>query len=285
MAKKALLLRIGLQLDEFPETQPLLMDYITCPIFAHAATLPTLKEMAEYRLDHAYVEAKDGVPLVYYRPGKIQQRLYHKYVLKNDLGRLGGAMLSTIEWIRRDAVYHHTRTGMPSRLSFAFDLQDFAVSNLVSPFTVLSVSRLTFPIMTTCFPDLVHRLILYNVSTPFLVFWERLVKPFLSESIKQKLVIIGKGAQCYKEMKKYLPDESIPAYLGGSLTGKLPPYEDDPFCRDRIGAVGPYLPDKGLSLMIKAGMDHVDEAAALAKVDEEHEQALLNEYGADSTES
>jgi len=81
------------------------------------------------------------------------------------------------------------------------------------------------------YPERLKRCFIVNAPSVFPRVWN-LVKNFFDPRTQKKIVILG--ADCFSELVKFIPEENIPAYLGGKST-----IDGDPYCKAEISAAGP----------------------------------------------
>ena len=84
------------------------------------------------------------------------------------------------------------------------------------------------------YPERLKRCFIVNAPSVFPRIWN-LVKNFFDPRTQKKIYILG--ADYYTELVKFIPEENIPAYLGGKST-----IDGDPYCKAEISAAGPVPP-------------------------------------------
>jgi hypothetical protein len=73
-----------------------------------------------------------------------------------------------------------------------------------------------------------------------------IVRPFIPKDIMDSIEI-NSGFDCDKMIRPFIDNSNIPKYLGGELVGE----DEDPYCKNRLAPIGPFLADKGESIFAK----------------------------------
>jgi hypothetical protein len=178
-----------------------------------------------------------------------QGRLVERITVIVDLSGLGMKHLSTpaIQTLRKIAAFGE---GSPSSFFFFF----------IELLCFLNLLLFYYYYQTANYPERLKRCFIINGPSIFPRIWN-LVKNFFDPRTQKKIFILG--ANYYEELVKYIPEDNIPAYLGGKST-----IDGDIYCKADIPAGGPvpeYLfanctgddDDGEKKIVIKAGYFHV----------------------------
>jgi len=213
-----------------------LLQYAGSPGF-----IKMLDQKEDERLDW-YFRDKNGNLAVYFRSGPVNWKMIYKK-LGRDGEQLFRAGVFVIETVMQDLDRHYIKSNISSQITIIFDLKDFQMSNQVPVSQALSLAKRYLGKLLDCYPEFLSRVLVINAPWLFLSIWN-LFKPFFpKELVENKIKIFG-STGVNDQILKLMPSTQVPESYGGELSDN-----GDPFLYHRIPPLGPFMEDKGISLL------------------------------------
>ena len=243
MVKEAMEWRLSYGVDNIIEENIIpewLLDYSGCLQF---------KELVNDRSKDPFdwfLRDKDfGNLATIVRSGGLNQRKILKK-LDNDVGLMFHYIFWTLEFVMKelDRLHEETNGKCPSYLTLVLDLKHFSHSNQLPLSKIVTLARKYLPIITTCYPELLQRCTIINAPVVFYSLWN-VVSKLLPERVLQKIQIKG-SKNNFAHINRLIDISEIPASYGGKLI-----IDGDEMCHYRIPGHGPFLEDKGASLLAR----------------------------------
>lgn len=234
MVRESLTWRVMLGSDELHENPELkapewLMNYIASPRLLNALST------SETRLKSVYGRDREGHLCIFVRLGRLTSRkLYRK--MGNKPFYMMKYFLRSVEILRRDMEVLRKATGAETVLTMIFDLDRFAVSEQVSVPDLIVVARKFFALLSTQFPEVLHRVLVFNAPWLFGTLWSA-VKPFIPEEVQEKIQIHSGSFTYEKDIERYVAREYVPKYFGGELVDEE---DGNPYCVHSVPPFAPY---------------------------------------------
>lgn len=169
-------------------------------------------------------------------------QVYRKLDYNQD--QLFSYMIYVVQWAREamDALHMETNGKTASYITFVADLKGMKRSNQIPLPKLVSLARRFLPIFFTCYPELLHRVLVINAPALFYTIFS-MVKPFIPKRVLQKFMIHG-SSKNLDNLSKVLDKSEIPKGYGGEMV-----IDGDELCLERIPSWGPFQPDQGKSLI------------------------------------
>lgn len=196
------------------------------------------------RCDWFLRDKDSGNLAVLVRTGGNNWRQIYRKLGDNAQDVLFSYLIYVVQWLREsmDAMHMESNGKYASYLTFIVDLKGMKSSNQIPPGQLIALARRFLPIFFTCYPELLHRVLVINAPTVFYTLFS-MVKPFIPKRVLQKFMIHGSSKNLDK-LTKVLDKSDIPKSYGGDMV-----VNGDELCLDRIPSWGPFQPDKGKSLI------------------------------------
>lgn len=254
MARDSLTWRVVLGSDEFDADDELkhiptwLLEYFASPLLLQAMPSPAK------RLSTIYQRDKEGHCAMFFRAGRINTRkIFRK--CDNKICFMTKYLVAAVEIMRRDLERWQEESGVETVVSLVVDLEGFAVSEQMPIGDLVALARRFFPIFATGFPELLHRVLVFNAPWLFGTLWSA-IKPFIPEEVQEKIQIHSGAVQYDKHIGKYYEPKMIPKYFGGS---KVDDVDGNEYCTNMFAVYAPYvLPKEGHGLL--EGVDPTAQA-------------------------
>ncbi|XP_036132266.1 SEC14-like protein 4 [Molossus molossus] len=128
-----------------------------------------------------------------------------------------------------------------------FDMEGLSLKHLWKP--AVEVAQQFFAIMEANYPETLKNLIIIRAPKLFPVAFN-LVKPFMSEETRKKIVILG--ANWKQEMLKFISPDQLPMEFGGTMTDP----DGNPKCLSKINYGGKVPKSYYLHNQVKVQYEH-----------------------------
>jgi hypothetical protein len=241
-AREAFTARLALRMDWIHEyfTPPKwLTDYGSCP------RLEQYINNRQGRIDNFWVRDRDGCLAIFNRAGPINSLAVAEKLKYND-PLLIQSFLWYVELLRLDfdQVHDQTHGDCPASVTLFSDMDGFALSEQLGSTTVLRIAQKYVPILSKTYNGVLKRVVVFNAPW-FVNMLFAIIKPFIPAHILACISIHGK-LNPETHLLPFIDKKYIPKMYGGEMVGE----NGDETCRDRLPPVGPWLEDKGRSLLI-----------------------------------
>lgn len=165
--------------------------------------------------------------------------------MQKDNAALVKSLVFFIESLREDFdfIIKESKGKTLGRCTLISDMSGFELQHQMGAGDVLGLARVFIPVLAPAYCGILHRAIIINAPW-YVSSLVALIRPFVPKDIMDTISIHG-TVNLEKHILPYVDKSQIPKYLGGELTDP----NDDPFCPLRVSPRGPYLPDKGESLL------------------------------------
>mmetsp|Transcript_2215 Transcript_2215/g.2944 ORF Transcript_2215/g.2944 Transcript_2215/m.2944 type:complete len:652 (+) Transcript_2215:372-2327(+) len=220
-----------------------LLQYAGSPQF-----IELTKDRSLDRFPWYFRDKNNGNLAVIMRNGGIHWRKVLKKC-NGDIALLISYGFWVLEFVMQDMdrLHEETKGEAPSYLTAVVDMAGFSFSNQLPLPQLIKLARSYLPKILIAYPELLQRVQIINAPRLFYTLWDA-IYPLLPERVRSKFHIHGPGSKekLFKWIETCLDKSDIPASYGGDLI-----IDGDEMCLDRVPAVGPFLPDKGESLLAK----------------------------------
>lgn len=245
MARDSLTWRVILGSDAFSEDKELqdvpqwLMDYFASPY------MQRIMLTSENRLANLYQRDNDGHAAFFFRAGRINTRRIFKKC-GSKICFMAKYLVACVEQMRVDLELLQEQTGVETVVSIIVDLEGFSVGEQMPIGDLVALARRFFPIFATGFPELLHRVLVFNAPWLFGTLWSA-VKPFIPDEVQEKIQIHSGAINYSKHVAKYYDAEHIPKYFGGS---KVDIEDGNEHCTNMLAVYAPYsVQNEGLDIL------------------------------------
>ncbi|XP_052413375.1 SEC14-like protein 2 [Carassius gibelio] len=173
---------------------------------------------------------REGCPVWYDVVGPLDPKGMMHSASKQDLIK---SKVRDCEMLQKECDLQSERLGRNiESITMVYDCEGLGMKHLYKPAIETYGEILTM--FEDNYPEGLKRLLVIKAPKLFPVAYN-LVKHFLSEDTRRKVVVLGSNWQ--EVLQKYIDPEELPAYYGGKLTDP----DGDPRCRTRI-TVGSEIP-------------------------------------------
>ncbi|KAF6022882.1 SEC14L2 [Bugula neritina] len=166
---------------------------------------------------------KEGLPIRIEPFGNLDMKGIMKSVKKTDLEKIA---IRNCEQLLRECQYQSkVQDKRIDGYTLIFDMANFSRKMLWRP--GLSVYIANAEILQNNYPEMQKRMFIINAPKVFPILW-KLAQPIISENTKRKMKVLGKNYK--EELLKYIDEDQLPVFLGGTMTGP----NGDPLCSHKI---------------------------------------------------
>ncbi|XP_067941657.1 retinal-binding protein-like isoform X2 [Watersipora subatra] len=166
---------------------------------------------------------KDGLPIRIEPFGDLDMKGIMRSVKKSDLEKVA---IKNCEMLMKECKYQSKlKEKRIDGFTLIFDMANFSRKMLWKP--GLNVYMHNAEILQNNYPEMQKRMFIINSPKLFPILW-KIAQPILSEESKKKIKVLDKNYK--EELLKYIDEDQLPAYLGGTMTGP----DGDPKCSHKI---------------------------------------------------
>mmetsp|Transcript_39 Transcript_39/g.63 ORF Transcript_39/g.63 Transcript_39/m.63 type:complete len:758 (-) Transcript_39:1376-3649(-) len=218
-----------------------MLDYLAAP-----QLIEMIQDRSMDRLPWYFRDRNKGNLAVLLVSGPINWRKVFKK-MNNDTELIFSYLIWTLELVMEDMDRAHEESNgeVPSYISIVADLQGLQLTQQIPFFQLVKLLLKFIPKVLIAYPELLQRVQIINAPRFFYTLWET-IYPTLPANVRDKIHLSSKGSQqkVLGYIEQCLDRSEIPASYGGDLI-----IDGDETCRYRIPSNGPFLPDKGKSLL------------------------------------